>query len=86
MPDCGTVNKTEAANEIIFISFNSNVYSNQFPLKLRTRLFNTERFTITRKARNERRLEQIGLENGLKIAKRTKVDEGIIFFWNKVLF
>ena len=86
MPDGGTVNKAEATNEIIFISFDSNVYTDKFSFELRTRLFDTKRFTVTRKPRNERRIEQMGLENGLKIAKRTKVDEGIIFLWNKVLF
>ena len=58
MPDGVAINKTETADKIVFISFYSNVYTDQFPTQLSTRLFDRERFTITRQTRNERRIEQ----------------------------
>jgi len=86
MPHSSTINKAESTNKIVFISFNRNVYTNQFTLELSTRLLNRERFTVTRKTRNERRIEKIGLNNFFNIIKVTKLDEGIIFIRNKVLF
>jgi hypothetical protein len=80
------INKAKTPNKIIFISFDGNIYTNQFTLKLRTRLFNTERFTITRKTRNKRRVKDTGLNNFFNIVKVTKLDEGIIFIRNKVLW
>ena len=63
VPDGVTINKAETANKIVFIGFNSDVYTDKFPTQLSTRLFNRERFTITRQTRNERRIEQSRLNN-----------------------
>ena len=57
VPDGVTINKAETANKIIFIGFNSNVYTDEFPTQLSTRLLNRERFAVTRKTRNERWIE-----------------------------
>ena len=78
MPNGFTIDKTKSANEIIFISFNSNIYTDEFPTQLSTRLLNSERFTVTRETRNERRIKQIGLDNFFNITEVTKADEGII--------
>jgi hypothetical protein len=53
---------------------------------LSTSLLHTERFTITRQTRNKRWVENTGLNNAFNIFKITKLDEGIIFFRNKVLY
>ena len=36
VPDGVAINKAETANKIIFIGFNSNVYTNKFSTKLST--------------------------------------------------
>src|SRR5210317_2365252 len=86
MPNSSTINKTETTNKIIFISFNSNVYTDKFSSELSTCLLDRERFTITRKSSNECRIEKTGLNNFFNVTKIAKLDEGIIFFWDKVLF
>ena len=86
MPNSFTINKTKTTNKIILISFDGDVDTDQLPTQLSTGLFNTKRFTITRQTRNKRRVEETGLNNFLKIVKVTKLDEGIIFLWNEVLF
>ena len=58
VPDGVAINKTETANKIVFISFYSNVYTDQFLVPVGHSLFDRERFTITRQTRNERRIEQ----------------------------
>jgi hypothetical protein len=86
MPYSVTINKAKPTNKVIFVGFDCDVDTNQFSLELSTSLFDSKGFSIPRKTRDKRRIEHMGFENGLNIAKRTKADEGIIFFWNKVLF
>ena len=86
MPNSIAVHETETTDEIVFVGFDSDVDTDQFTLKLRTRLFHRERFTITRKTRNERWIEKTGINNFFDIIKITKLDEGIIFLRNKILF
>ena len=85
VPGSFTIHKTETTDQIILVSLNRDVDANQFTLKLSTRLFHRERFTVTRKTRNERRIEKTGLNNFFNIVEITKLDEGIIFIGNKVL-
>merc|ERR1711991_1203989 len=86
VPNGFAIDKTESTNEIIFICFNRNVYTNKFPAQNRTRLLNRECFTVSRKTSNERWIKYTGLNNFLNISKVTKLDEGTIFTGNKVLF
>jgi hypothetical protein len=86
VPNSFTIDQTETTNQVILISLNGNVYTDEFPFELRTRLFNRERFAIARESCNERRVEKIGLNNFFDICEITKADEGIIFLWDKVLF
>ena len=86
MPDGCAVNEAKTANKVIFISLNSNVYTDQFSSELSTRLLNRERFTITRETRDKRRVEYTGLNNFFNITEIAKLDEGIIFLRDKVLF
>ena len=82
VPDGCTINEAETANKIIFISFDCDIYTDEFPTQLSTRLLNRERFAVARETRNERRIErETGLNNFFKIVKITKLDEGIIFLW-----
>ncbi|BCU99207.1 MAG: hypothetical protein CM15mV26_0300 [uncultured marine virus] len=69
VPDGCTVNKAETANEIIFISFNSNVYTDEFSSELGARLFDRKRFTVARETRDKRRVEYTGLNNLLRSPK-----------------
>ena len=85
MPDSFTIHKAKTTDQIIFISFYSNINADQFTTQLSTRLLHTERFTITRKTRNEYWIKDAGSKNFLKTAEITKLDEGIIFRWNKIL-
>ena len=85
MPNSFTVNKTEATNKIVFVSFDGNVDTDQLPFELGTGLFDTKRFTIARETRDKRRVEKTGLNNFLNIFEVTKLDEGIIFLRNQVL-
>ena len=57
VPNGFTIDETESTNEIIFICFNSNVYTDKFPTQLSTRLFNCESLSVTRETRDERRIE-----------------------------
>ena len=86
MPCSIPINKPKPTDEIIFIGFDGDVDTDQLPTQLSTGLFNRKRFTITRQTRNERRIEGAGLNNLANIAKITKLDEGIIFIRNEVLF
>src|SRR5210317_291738 len=86
MPNSCPIDKTETTNKIVFISLNSNVYSDKFSSELSTCLLDRERFTITRESSNERRVEQTGLNDFANIIEITKLDEGIIFLRDKVLF
>ena len=86
MPDCGTINKAETANKIIFISFNGNVYTNDFTFQLSTCLFHTKGFTITRKTSNKAWVEKFGLNDFLYIREVSKLDKVRINLWNKILF
>ena len=86
MPGSFTIYQTKTANQVILISLNRNVNTNQFTTKLSARLLNTERFTITRKTRNKRWIKKTGLNNFFNIIKVTKLDKGIIFFRNECLF
>ena len=85
MPCSVPINKPKATDKIIFISFNSNIYTNQLTLQLSTSLLNTKRVAITRKSTDECRIEKTGLNNLANITKVTKLDESIIFLRNKVL-
>ena len=86
MPNGFSANKTEATNKIIFISLYCDVDSDEFPSELGTRLFDRKRFTVARETRDKRRVEETGLNNFLNITKIAKLDEGIIFRGDKVLF
>ena len=86
MPYSVTIYKAKTTNKVVFVGFDCDVDTDQFSLELSTGLLDSKGFSIPRKTRDKRRIEQIGFENGLKIIKRTKVDEGIIDCWNKVLF
>ena len=68
VPD-GFIDKAETANEIIFICFDCNVYTDEFSSELGTRLLNRERFTIARETRDKRRVEDTGLNNFFNITK-----------------
>jgi len=48
-------------------------------------LLNTERFAVTRESSNERGIEETRLNNLANVAKIAKLDEGIIFFRDKIL-
>ena len=85
MPNSFTVNKTETTNKIVFVSFDGNVDTDQFPFELGTGLFDTKRFTVARETRDKRRVEKTGRNNLFKIFEVTKLDEGIIFLRNQVL-
>ena len=85
MPNSFTINKTKPTNKVIFVSLDCNVDTNQFPLELQQG-FDKERFTIARETRDKRRVEKTGLNNFFNIREVTKLDEGIIFLWDKVLF
>ena len=86
MPDGVTINKAETANKIVFIGFDCNVYTDEFSSELGTRLFDRKRFTIARETRDKRRVEETGLNNFFNITEIAKLDEGIIFSGDKVLF
>ena len=86
MPDSVAVHKTKPTNKIVFISFYSNVYTNQFASELGAGLLDTKRFTIARETRDKRRVEETGLNNFFNVRKITKLDEGIIFLGDKVQF
>ena len=85
MPNSFTIYKAKTTNQIIFIRFYSNIDADQFTTQLSTRLLHTERLAITRQTRNEYWIEDTGSNNFLETAKITKLDEGIIFGWNKIL-
>ena len=86
VPDGVTINKAETANKIVFIGFDCNVYTDEFSSELGARLFDRKRFTIARETRDKRRVEETGLNNFFNITEIAKLDEGIIFSGDKVLF
>ena len=86
MPDGVAINKAETTNKVIFISFDCNVYTDEFSSELGTSLFDRKRFTIARETRDKRRVEYTGLNNFFNITEIAKLDEGIIFLRDKVLF
>ena len=85
VPNSFTINKTKDTNKIVFVSLDSNVDTDQFSLEL----YNCSTpnvLPLPDRLCNERRIEETRFDNGLKIFKITKLDEGIIFLRNKVLF
>ena len=86
MPNSCTIHKTKTTNQIIFISLNRNIHTNQFTTSLSTSLLHRERLTITRETRNKRWVKNTGLNNFFNIVEVTKLDESIIFIRNKILF
>ena len=57
VPDGVAINKAETANKIVFIGFDSNVYTDEFSSELGTCLLDRKRFTIARETRDKRRVE-----------------------------
>ena len=84
MPHRLTVDKTETTNQVILISFDSDVNTNQLTLQLSTSLLHTESFSVTRKTSEEDRVILTRRKNLFNITKVTKADEGSIFRRNKV--
>ena len=57
VPNGFSIDKTETANKVVFVSFNGDVDSDEFSSELGTRLLHRERLTVARETRNERRVE-----------------------------
>ena len=80
-----TVDEGVTTNQVVFISFDGDVYTNTFALQLSTDLLNHGGLTVTRQTRDERWVEVIRLHNLPKIVVETKGNIGWVNLRDKVL-
>ena len=59
MPDCLTIQETETANQIILISFDGDIGTDEFPFQFGTDFLNQQGLTISGQARNKQRIKYL---------------------------
>ena len=72
MPNSFAINKTEPTNKIVFVSLDSNINTDQLPIRLSTCLLNRDGFTVARKTRDKDRVELFDLTTFLRSVKFPK--------------
>ena len=80
-----TVDEGVTTNQVIFISFNRDVNTQTFALQLSACLFNHGGLTVTRKPRDERRIEVLRLQNLREIFIETERNIGRVNRWDKIV-